>query len=187
MISDKDECPEQALADLLEIAADDEKGVAEADRLLLEYPRDPRLHFLRGSILAGMGRIEEAGRAMGEAVEIAPGFAIARFQLGFLLFTSGDPDSAAEVWAPLLEAPEGDSLALFVRGLAHLARDEFADAAAMLREGIAANRFNPALNADMNRLIAEIEAIPPDSSGEDEPMSLAQLALRQSAARSTRH
>ena len=186
MTSDLDECPEDALAGLLEAAADDEKGLAAADRLLLDYRRDPRLHFLRGSILAGMGRIDEAHSAMSEAVEIAPGFAIARFQLGFLLFTSGMAEAAEEVWRPLLDAPKGDPLALFVAGLGHLARDEFAEAVAMLREGIALNHVNPALNADMNRLISEIETIPPES-GEEEPMSLAQLALRQSAARSTRH
>ena len=187
MTSEQDLCSDEALAGLLEAAADDGEGLAEADRLLVGHRRDPRLHFLRGSILAGMGRIDEAHSAMSEAVGIAPGFAIARFQLGFLLFTSGKAEAAEEVWEPLLDAPEGDPLALFVAGLRHLARDSFAEAAALLREGIDRNQVNPALNADMNRLIAEIEAIPPDTGGDDEPMSLAQLALRQSAARSTRH
>src|SRR5690349_14563720 len=185
--SDLDLCPDDAMAELIAAAADDEKGVAAADRLLADYRLDPRLHFLRGSILAGMGRIDEAHEAMRESVRIAPGFAIARFQLGFLLFTSGKPEASEGVWAPLLDAPEGDPLALFAAGLQHLARDEFADALALLRDGIERNHDNPALNADMRKLIAEIEAIPPDDGGEEEPMSLAQLALRQSAARSTRH
>jgi tetratricopeptide (TPR) repeat protein len=182
-----DHCPDERLKGLLERLSREEEGAsAEVSALLREYPGDPRLHFLHGSLLAAVRRYDEARGAIAEAVALAPDYPIARFQLGFLEFTSGDAAAASETWRPLLDGAPGDPLRLFVEGLQRLAEDEFAAATALLRRGIDANTANGALNADMHRLIEAVEARHP-SDADEEPLSLAQLALRQSAARSTRH
>lgn len=185
---DDRECPAGLLADAAAvIEEDDDRGLAEVDRLLREYPLDPRLHFLRGSLLAAMQLYEEGHAAMLKSVEIAPHFAIARFQLGFLELTSGDGAAAEATWQPLDELAPEDPLRLFSVGLRHLIRDEFGKAIDFLREGMAHNRDNPALNNDMRMIIDEARTKIDTSGAEAEPMSLTQLALKQSAAKSTKH
>ena len=130
-----------------------------ADRLVAEYPDDPRLHFLRGSILAGIGRPIEALPALRKAVELAPDFVIARFQLGFFELMSGEAEQALSTWGPLALLPDGHYLRCFVAGLTYLIRDQFAESIAQLREGIAANTENPPLNRDMQMLIERTEEL----------------------------
>ena len=48
---------------------------------------------------------------------------------------------------------------LFSLGLQHLAKDEFTQCQALLEEGIKNNHSNPALNADMQRILGEIAAL----------------------------
>ena len=83
-------CSEAELQELMAaMQSDAGDELEQADRLISDYPDDPRLHFLRGSILASIGRPIEALPALRQAVELAPDFAIARFQLGFFQLTSG--------------------------------------------------------------------------------------------------
>ena len=155
-------------------------GVADVDAVVGRYPGDPRLHFLRGSVLAGERRYGEGRAAIRHPVELAPGFTIARFQLGFLEFTSGEPDLAAQTWAPLAELPAGDALRLFSEGLMRLPADDVEGAVIRLREGMAANAENPPLNRDMQMLIDELTRPPADpAKAEPEPVSETQMLLRQ--------
>lgn len=131
----------------------DELGLAE--RLIEAYPDDARLHFLRGSLLAGMGRPIEAHASLSRAVALAPDFALARFQLGFFELTSGEAQRALVTWEPLGGLAEDHYLTVFVRGLRHLIRDEFADAIENLRRGISLNEENTPLNRDMQLIIDE--------------------------------
>ena len=80
-----DETTLNQLISTLEAGATDD--LQQTDRLLSDYPDDARLHFLRGSILIGIGRPIEALPALRKAVELAPDMVIARFQLGFFLLT----------------------------------------------------------------------------------------------------
>ena len=184
-------CDDQTLQELvnaIQSGANDE--IERADRLLVEYPEDGRLHFLRGSLLAGIGRSIEALSALRKAVELAPDMAIARFQLGFFLLTSGDAAEALSVWGPLALLPEGHYLRYFVGGLTHLIRDEFADSVRMLEEGIAANQENPALNGDMGLIIEQVgklRAEPQGATGEGEEVSATSMLLGQFAPSRTRH
>lgn len=180
-------CADDKLEELtLAMQADDGSELAHADRLIAQYPDDPRLHFLRGSILASIGRPLEALPALSRAVELAPDFAIARFQLGFFQLTSGEATEALGTWGPLALLPHDHYLRKFVAGLTHLIRDEFEESIEQLREGIAINQENPPLNRDMQLIVEQVEAIvagtPADRRGETSATSflLDQLSNRGS-------
>lgn len=153
-----------------------------ADLLIADFPEDPRLHFLRGSILASIGRPIEALPALRQAVELAPDFDIARFQLGFFQLTSGEAANALSTWGPLALLGETHYLRCFVAGLTHLIRDEFAPAIEQLRAGIAANAENPPLNRDMQLIIDQANALLAGTgkpSEEERTASAASLLLSQ--------
>lgn len=152
--------------------------VEPIDAALRACPADPRLHFLRGSVLAGSRLYPEARAAMTRAVELAPDYLIARFQLGFLEFTSGDADAAAQTWGPLQALPADHPLRQFAEGLMRLPADDIDGAVTALRQGIEVNEENPALNRDMQLLIEELLKTQ-NPSPDDEPTSETQLLLRQ--------
>lgn len=178
-----------ALVSAIQEGAQDELG--QTDRLLVEFPADPRLHFLRGSLLAGLGRSIEALPALRRAVELAPDFAIARFQLGFFLLTSGEPAEALSVWGPLAMLPKDNYLRSFVAGLTHLIRDEFGETIRNLEQGIAANAENPPLNRDMQLIIDQVRELAKPGgqggAGGDDSVSATSFILNQFGDRSTRH
>lgn len=150
-------CGDAELQDLMAaMQSDDQDGMVRLDRLLVRHPDDPRLHFLRGSVLASIGRPIEALASLKRAVELAPDFAIARFQLGFFQLTSGEAMDALTSWGPIALLPEGHYLRFFVGGLTHLIRDEFPETIARLQEGMAVNDENPALNNDMQLIIGKV-------------------------------
>jgi Flp pilus assembly protein TadD len=183
-------CDDQTLQELaLAIQSGAKDEIQRIDRLIIEYPDDGRLHFLRGSLLAGIGRLIEALSALRRAVELVPDMAIARFQLGFFLLTSGEAAEALSVWGPLALLPDSHYLRLFVGGLTHLIRDEFADASRLLEEGIAANEENPALNGDMTLLLQQIANLrtPAGTADGDEEISATSMLLGQFAPARTTH
>lgn len=144
---------------LAEAAVDSGQGIAAIDGALADHPHDPRLHFLKGSLLIGLKRFVEAHDALSRAVEIAPDFALARFQLGFFELTSGEAGAAIETWRPLHELPSGHWMLSFVIGLESLIADRFEACIASLRQGIAANAENLPLNDDMRMIIEKCEEL----------------------------
>lgn len=153
------------------------------ERMLSRYPDDPRLHFMRGSVLAGQARPIEAHAAMVRAVELAPGFRIARYQLGFFELTSGEADRALSTWGPLLAGPADDYLRVFVEGMTQLIRDEFSAATKTFERGIVLNNENEPLNSDIRLLMGQIsllEAKPGDNKQDgDDQLSATSLILGQ--------
>lgn len=181
-------CPDDMLQQALALAEnDDDAALARIAELIEEHPADPRLHFLGGSLLAGLARYDEARLAMGRSIEIAPEYAIARFQLGLLELSSGDAAAADATLQPLAEAGSDDALVLFARGLRHLARDDLALAADLLRQGISRNSDHPLVSRDMELIIARIEDGAKDAGEPAEEMSAAQMLLQQHASKSTKH
>jgi len=172
-------CPQSELDNLVTtLQGDSRDQLAQCDGLIDRYPEDARLHFLRGSVLASIGRPIEAMPALKKAVQLAPEFAIARFQLGFFQLTSGEAADALATWGPLALLPGDHYLRLFVGGLTRLIRDEFEEAAELLQAGIAANQENLPLNNDM-RMIAEqvAQLIKGDGDGADEESASATSLL----------
>jgi Flp pilus assembly protein TadD len=177
-------CPDSGLSVLVEtIGVDTARGMHDIAALLNQHPEDPRLHFLKGALLAGNRDYANARVAMRRAVDIAPNYAVARFQLGFLLLTMGEPFAAQEAWGPLHGLPANNYLYLFAKGLCHLIRNEFEDATARLQDGIARNTENPAVNQDIVRIIEQIRNRPDAGGHEDAPVSLVGSLLQQSAIR----
>ena len=173
MTATSDLCSDDDLNAVLEAVSG---GDADLRPWLERHPGDPRLQFLHGSVLAGDRDYTGARAAMARALEISPGFEIARFQLGFLEFTSGEPARAAETWAPFSGLPEAHPLRLFSEGLMRLAVDDVPGAVSRLRRGIELNDANPPLNKDMQLLISELS-----QAGEAgiEPTSETDLLMRQ--------
>ena len=134
------------------VRSDDRNDLARVEAALERHPDDPRLHFLRASLLVARQRAVEAHGAFRRALEIAPDYPLARFQMGFFELTSGEASEALATWGPLLRLPDDDCLRRFVEGLTHMIRDEFPQAAETLASGIALNADNPALNHDMGML-----------------------------------
>lgn len=163
--------------------------LAQVDEALARYPDDPRLHFMRGSIQAARQQPIEAHSALARAVQLAPDFHIARYQLGFFELTSGEIDRALSTWAPLLRLPADFYLRKFVEGLIHLVRDEFDDALAAMREGISLNTENEPLNNDIRLLMRECEQLPHDGGegGEPNDRSATSFFLGQFGHKSTQH
>ena len=129
--------PDDRMSSLLaSIRKSVKRGLRDLDTALGEFPDDPRLHFLKGSLEAGQEDYAAARASMRRAVDLAPDFAVARFQLGLLLLTSGEPHAAQEAWGPLHGLPPDNYMHLFVRGLTHLIHDQFEDTARLLQEGI---------------------------------------------------
>ena len=160
----------------------DGDDLTQIDRLLDRYQEDPRLHFMRGSVLAGLGRAIEAHSAMARAIEIAPGYALARYQLGFFELTSGEADRALSTWGPLFALGDDNYLRVFAEGMTHLIRDEFPAAIEKFQAGVALNRENEPMNNDIRLLIVECRKLMERQNGirdgEDE-ISATALLLNQ--------
>jgi tetratricopeptide (TPR) repeat protein len=174
-------CPDPSMQSAIAILqGNDEAGLAELDRLLGKYPLDARLYFLKGSVLAGVQRYVDGRAAMQKAVEVAPGFELARFQLGFLELTSGLAADAAATWEPFGSLEPDAPFRLLSDGLNCLARDDFAEADRLLRRGMAANAEHPLINGDMQLLLDEIagKIVPEgvtDGAAVDSPSAVHQM------------
>lgn len=100
--------------------------------------------------------IERAIAEYEAAMAMDPALDMARFQLGLLWATQGDPARAYATLQPLTEDAAATPLSLFAQGLIHLLGDNFGEAMHCLQAGIESNDTNPALNADMHKLIERI-------------------------------
>jgi tetratricopeptide (TPR) repeat protein len=138
--------------------------------------------FLLGSEYAQLKLMEEARIHMHRAIEIAPAYAIARFQLGLLYLTHAMPNEAQAVWEPLTELGTGHPLGAFHQGLVHLIRDEAQEALHWLAQGVGLNTDNPALNHDMQLIIAELQRLQASGAAPSVPMATSSEATPAEAA-----
>ncbi len=183
-----EQCPDERVMDAVALVeSDSTAALSMFPRLCAEFPSDPRLRFLFGSVLAGAGEYAQARSEMMEALRISPSYAIARFQLGLLELTSGEPHAAEATWRLLDDLPADDPLRVMAGGLKSLARDQFSDAVRQLEHGITLNTQFPALNLDMRLLINEIAAVAARGAEPPQETSAAHLLLQQYKTKPTRH
>lgn len=129
----------RALAYLKEAADRPDAGVAA-------------LHLL-GAHCAALRLYPQARVALRGALARDPALPTVRVQLALLELGNADVASAQEVLAPLLALAPEDAFYHFGHGLTALAADQLALARTSLEAGIARNRLNPPLNADMRKII----------------------------------
>lgn len=119
-------------------------------------PEHANARYLLGAEYAQIAMYDRAVEEMQRALVAAPDLHIARFQLGLLQITAGDAAQAAQSWQALEALGDGHPLFQFTRGLLCMANGDFASCQAHLNKGIALNRDNPALNADMQRMLEQL-------------------------------
>lgn len=173
------QCTVDRIQHVVSIAGQDPAaGVQAAEVAIADYPADARLHFLKGSLLIGLRQHFAAHAALTRAVELDPGFIIARFQLGFFELTSGEVDASRATLAPLLDLQDDHYLKQFALGLDSLVHDRFAECIERLRRGQVLNHENEPLNRDMELIIGKCrDLVGPAQSGDDD-VSATSLLLR---------
>jgi tetratricopeptide (TPR) repeat protein len=135
----------------------DEESMRLLKRTLQSFPSSAQAHYLLGAEHAQIGLYDRAVAELTEAVRLDPSLATAHFQLGLLHVTAGRVREAQAAWLPLDRLAADDPLRLFQSALLHLVRDEFAACIEDLQAGIARNEVNKPLNADMRRLLADVQ------------------------------
>lgn len=122
-------------------------------------------HFLLAANYAQRGMTDLAEGAYIACLSRAPGFGVARFQLGLLQLTNGRAAAARASWELLLQADGDRVLRCFAQGLLDIAEGNGQRGADLLREGMALNHDNPALNADMQGVLSRLAAsLPGDTA-----------------------
>lgn len=136
-----------------------DQAISLLKRAVATSPSHANAHYLLGAEHAQIGMFERAISDMRTAIELDPNLNAARFQLGMLLMTSRQVEAAETVWQPLDALGSDHFYALFKTGLLQLARDEFDACLASLRSGLITNQVNQPLNADMQRIIQQVEGL----------------------------
>ncbi|MDN8618027.1 tetratricopeptide repeat protein [Variovorax ginsengisoli] len=131
------------------------------ERAIAVAPSAGLPRYLLAAEFAALGDMDKAESAFASAVRLAPEFAMARFQLGLLQFSSGRAELALLTWQPLRALPETDPLPHFVAGFEVLAIDQFDEALRHFQRGLALNHGNDALSGDIEKVIAGIRALAP--------------------------
>jgi len=136
---------EQRYEQLVQQAIDAMRADQDEDvlRLLQEaiavHPQSPIAPFLLGSQFAQRREYDRAEGLFIHTLNLAPDFAVARFQLGLLQLTSARPSAAFATWGPLDLLDPRHYLRVFKDGLEAMAQDRFEQAKALLRKGIDIN------------------------------------------------
>lgn len=138
---------------------DYEQSVLKLTQLADLHDSDARVLLLLAGEHAQAGKMDLAEASFLSALQRAPDYAIARFQLGLLQFTSARPAVASVTWAPLDDLPENDPLRLFKTGFEYLALNKTAEATHAIELGMRENKSNAALNADMQKILTAIEGL----------------------------
>lgn len=143
------------------------------------------LHLLAAEY-AQTGFYMHACELMARAIDLAPGLHIARLQLGMLHISSGNAAPGIEILSPLMTLLPDDWLGYFAKGLVHLCQDEFAECRQMLERGISLNDANPALNSDMEKILASIASGDGGRAGEPSPSATISRSIWMAAYQADR-
>ena len=130
------------------------QAVAYLTRALESNPDHGPAHHLLAGLYASMKRFDRAVAEMQRAVELEADPSCARFELGMMYFTIARIADARAAWEPLEALGEDHALCWFARGMQRLIRDEFEDCVADLQRGLSCNVVSPALNQQIEKVIA---------------------------------
>lgn len=134
-----------------------EKAISHLKACLQKEPQNANAQYLLAAIHAELGMYERAMEEMELALSIDPELSTARFQLGLLYITAGHTEKSQKVWEDLAKLGTEHPLYLFKEGLLDLANNQFESCIAKLKQGIAINTANDALNHDMLNMIKRAE------------------------------
>lgn len=135
------------------------RAIDRFERAIALAPGEGLPRYLLAAELAARGDMDKAESAFASAVRLAPEFAMARFQLGLLQFSSGRAELALLTWQPLRALPQTDPLPHLVAGFEVLAIDQFDEALGHFQRGLALNHGNDALSGDIEKVIAGTRAV----------------------------
>lgn len=120
---------------------------------------EAQLRYLQAAESAAQKRYDDAEVEFIAALQLNPNLYTARFQLGLLQLTCANPDKARITWAALHDESVPEPLRRFARGMEALIVDDFTACIEQLRIGVSLNTVNPALNKDMEMVIARINEV----------------------------
>lgn len=156
-MDDESEFGQQIRSGLAESAAQRTEAALRCFRAAsLLQPASGLPYFLIGSEHAACGDAQAAEQAFATAVLHAPGLHVARYQLGLLQFSSGRASIALLTWQPLLALGEDLPFPHLVQGFIALAEDRLGHALAHWRLAMERCESNPALAADVARIMAAV-------------------------------
>lgn len=130
-----------------------EDALIELNELQTLMPNDPKILFLRAGVLADQERYEEAKDTFEQLLAIRPDFYLAHYQLAFLALLSSDFERCSRHTAPLLQLDDSHELYHFGLGIKYVLEDYEADAILSFKNGMLLNTTNPALNANVRKII----------------------------------
>ena len=103
--------------------------------LIKHDPANAFGHYLLAAEHMQLGMVDKAEEGFRHVVGMAPGFPIARFQLGQLYLVKGDGASAISTLTPLTLLPAEIALSNYARGLLAAVHGDTAGAIGELRAG----------------------------------------------------
>ncbi|MDU9030474.1 hypothetical protein [Pseudomonas mediterranea] len=122
-------------------------------------PKNAAVHYFRAAEHAELGLLERAHAEMIEALELDPGMDIARFQFGLLSLQLSKTDEAGEAFHLLQATSKDPSLREFSGAYLELLSENIQGAVTRLTQGLP-ECSNPALKADMQRVLASLSDVP---------------------------
>jgi len=150
--------------ELLRLALDAMNTGKDADAVVMLktlVERDPGNaygQYLLAAQHAQMGLMDRAEAGFRAAVGNGLELPVARFQLGQLLLVKGESAEAKATLAPLTTSDDL-ALAAYARALMAAADENTGAAISQLNEGLALPQPIPALGADMQRLLGNLQAL----------------------------
>lgn len=122
-----------------------------------QHPNDARPLLLLAAEFMHIGKLDKAEATYTIALGRAPDFAIARFQLGLLQFSSGRSSMAIVTWSRLDALADDHYLKLFKTGFLTMGAGNYDEALKLFQTGIKANSENPPLNHDIQKVIQKLQ------------------------------
>jgi len=123
------------------------------DRALLRHPGDFRVYYYAAYLASRAGRIGEGIAYAENALHFRPGFTPARSLLASLHFRAGNYETAAWLADQLIAARRTDSLAWYLKGMAYIRMERFAEAQTLLSTAANIDPHNEFIRAALEELL----------------------------------